>query len=349
VTYEEEPIETMTFGKHKGIRLEEIPDSYIQWLVREVGLTPQLRKGFEKAGKDVEMVMSFGKHKDDKVNDLPKNYIDWMNDVGVLDERPALKQRLQELGKIAPDEGSEEESLSPFNSHYAGNLVFIDLEAVRTSVEVNNISASHIVQLGAVDGLGRRFEIDIRPPITWDQLPDDPASKNFFIDNGFENFFDETRELPTFQQAWPLILKWMKGEDTSTEAKDPALKKGIRVCDEGATRNPDHPVLLIAHYGINYDFPMLQEEVRRIGEPTDFLHNPFSCMDSFKVLQANGKRNVDRPWSLFSLHSRATNTVLENHHTALADSEALKAVFEKDVVFNNIFQHAVVERMRTLS
>ena len=99
--------------------------------------------------------------------------------------------------------------------------------------------------------------------------------------------------------------------------------------------------------------------------------------------------------SLVSLHSRATNTVLENHHTALADSEALKvtlythmharaliqkvqrtppnarvyiqtirrlptfeetlrtittqAVFEKDVVFNNIFQHAVVERMRTLS
>lgn len=38
---------TMPFGKHKGARLEDVPDDYLRWLLRNCDLGPIIRKAIE--------------------------------------------------------------------------------------------------------------------------------------------------------------------------------------------------------------------------------------------------------------------------------------------------------------
>lgn len=38
---------TITFGKHKGTAIQDLPADYIQWLMRQEDLDPYLRKALE--------------------------------------------------------------------------------------------------------------------------------------------------------------------------------------------------------------------------------------------------------------------------------------------------------------
>jgi exodeoxyribonuclease X len=38
----------MTFGKHKGLAIEDVPRDYVQWLLRQPDLDPYLRRAFER-------------------------------------------------------------------------------------------------------------------------------------------------------------------------------------------------------------------------------------------------------------------------------------------------------------
>ena len=39
-----EPVSIMPFGKYKGCRFEDIPDSYFDWLIRQDWLRPKLKR-----------------------------------------------------------------------------------------------------------------------------------------------------------------------------------------------------------------------------------------------------------------------------------------------------------------
>ena len=124
------------FGKHKGIRLEDVPESYLMWLIGNETIwkkRPDLwrtlyRNGFvrdrpppdveeakrptrsaksdDEVPKDdgeVDFVFNFGKHRSQKWDDVPASYRDWVVKNDVWKNRPDLKEALQSAGVIDTD------------------------------------------------------------------------------------------------------------------------------------------------------------------------------------------------------------------------------------------------------
>ena len=43
---------TMPFGRHKGVAIEDLPDSYLTWLLEEVALRGRLKTAVEREWED---------------------------------------------------------------------------------------------------------------------------------------------------------------------------------------------------------------------------------------------------------------------------------------------------------
>lgn len=125
------------FGKHKGIRIEDVPESYLMWLVTNESIwkkrpelwralaysglvrdePPPLDAGREakrptyvesndalpKPTGKVDYVFNFGKHRSEQWEDVPISYRDWVVKNDVWKNRPDLKEALQSAGVIEVD------------------------------------------------------------------------------------------------------------------------------------------------------------------------------------------------------------------------------------------------------
>ena len=124
------------FGKHKGIRLEDVPESYLVWLISNETIWKKrtdlwralYRNGFVRDGPPpaveeakrptrsaksddkgpndegkVDYVFNFGKHRSQKWDDAPASYRDWVVKNDVWKNRPDLKEALQSAGVIDSD------------------------------------------------------------------------------------------------------------------------------------------------------------------------------------------------------------------------------------------------------
>jgi len=122
------------FGKHNGIRLEDVPESYLMWLVGNESVwkkRPALWRALARFGlirdepppaageakrqtyvesddelsnptenKKVDYVFNFGKHRSEQWEDVPLSYRDWVVKNDVWKNRPDLKDALSAAGVI---------------------------------------------------------------------------------------------------------------------------------------------------------------------------------------------------------------------------------------------------------
>jgi uncharacterized protein (DUF3820 family) len=81
---------TIDFGKHENERIEDLPQSYIDWLNKKYRhvdkfktffriMDHKLRSNPKLAVIPLKPVMPFGKHKGILLDNLPNNYIVWLN------------------------------------------------------------------------------------------------------------------------------------------------------------------------------------------------------------------------------------------------------------------------------
>ena len=125
------------FGKHKGVRIEDVPESYLMWLVTNESIWKKrsdlwralARNGLIRdeppptdAGREakrptyvesndapqkfpgnVDYVFNFGKHRSEQWEDVPISYRDWVVKNEVWKNRPDLKEALQSAGVIEVD------------------------------------------------------------------------------------------------------------------------------------------------------------------------------------------------------------------------------------------------------
>eukprot|EP00547_Thalassionema_nitzschioides_P018615 CAMPEP_0194255246 /NCGR_PEP_ID=MMETSP0158-20130606/33907_1 /TAXON_ID=33649 /ORGANISM="Thalassionema nitzschioides, Strain L26-B" /LENGTH=624 /DNA_ID=CAMNT_0038993537 /DNA_START=116 /DNA_END=1987 /DNA_ORIENTATION=- len=103
------------FGKHKGLRLEDVPKNYVEnfiikrevWRKRkdlwkvlfQIGLVLE-EPPSEEREKTVNYVFDFGKYKGQPWDEVPMSYRQWIVAEGVWQNRPELKSSLVEAGLV---------------------------------------------------------------------------------------------------------------------------------------------------------------------------------------------------------------------------------------------------------
>mmetsp|Transcript_7637 Transcript_7637/g.11678 ORF Transcript_7637/g.11678 Transcript_7637/m.11678 type:complete len:637 (-) Transcript_7637:57-1967(-) len=112
------------FGKHKGLRLEDVPKNYVEnFIVKQevyrkrndlwralfqMGLV--LEEPLKKENDDVvNFVFDFGKYSGQTWSEVPRSYRQWIVAEGVWKNRPELKSALVEAGFVEPGETIEDD------------------------------------------------------------------------------------------------------------------------------------------------------------------------------------------------------------------------------------------------
>ncbi len=187
---------------------------------------------------------------------------------------------------------------------HASNIIFFDVEAVHTT-NISDTKGTHIVQFGAVDGLGRTFSVDIRPAVQWAQVNDDGG---FFSAHNFQRFFTPSALAANsdFTHTWPRIREWIfRGPGRS-----------------------NRPVVLVGHNIFAYDVPVLKKE---LGPLHYDLFNPDVVLfDTLRVLREWRRPSRPGELKLEVLHQRYVGSPSPHAHCALADAQAVRRLVQVD-------------------
>ncbi|CAJ2501131.1 Uu.00g039840.m01.CDS01 [Anthostomella pinea] len=89
---------TLTFGKHAGKRLEEVPDDYIAWL--KAGEMINTNAALKAAVQEWDTIprvyhLCFGKYKGRTLDEVPPTYLNWLHDFGAEEGHDDLRQALK--------------------------------------------------------------------------------------------------------------------------------------------------------------------------------------------------------------------------------------------------------------
>ena len=95
----------MSFGKHKGKLLHELPMDYVRWMAADdvlsnkpVEFVTEMRRIFPEIWKTSEMKMDFGKHNGTLLHEVPKDYLKWMARDNVLStKRPEFAMEMKRV------------------------------------------------------------------------------------------------------------------------------------------------------------------------------------------------------------------------------------------------------------
>ena len=72
---------TITFGKHSGKPISEVPQSYLLWCAENMDFkSDKLKQEIESAIDMDRVTLGFGKYKDTPLDEIPNDYLIWLVD-----------------------------------------------------------------------------------------------------------------------------------------------------------------------------------------------------------------------------------------------------------------------------
>lgn len=282
-------VEVMTFGKHKGRPLADLPADYVTWMENNGVLANRhrLRNALIRLGKlQKNILFTYPQHvvANTKVEPLPVPYgcakaflppaplsfpslPSTISSTSMSSPEPPLPLVGLETQLISESDldASILTALAPFRAvppSLPANVVFLDIENVYVT-DIQDIASSHLVQIGAVDGEGREMQVSVRPPL---RFTDVSLAHPFFVNSGFQRFF--LPSLPVFASAWPAVAGWLfdpaqgRGVDTSGVSN-------IGTAPENPTSNLNsNKIFLVGHNFVKFDLVRIDQELRRISPVT---------------------------------------------------------------------------------
>ncbi len=272
----------MPFGKHKGLRLEDIPPSYVTWLEREGALDkrPELKRAFASLGRVEDALQYDYTHlKASHLNPFVRNSSTprpslppfWGAGMSFLPSGAA--PNAEAPAALSPEAIAALEPFREVPKSLPPHLVFFDLETVHTST-LSDLANNHIAQIGAVDGTGREFQAAVRPPVAWSTVA---AASSFFVENDFQRFFRSPND---FRGGWDLFRRWLwdpaqgrgrVGERARAHApaagEVPSGSPSLiyNSSSNSGSKTQHRPVVLIGHNMIKFDLLRVDKELRRLG------------------------------------------------------------------------------------
>jgi DNA polymerase III epsilon subunit-like protein len=132
-------------------------------------------------------------------------------------------------------------------------VVFLDLETTGLSIILD-----HIVEMGVVANTGEVFSTVVKPPV----LSSIPSV------HGIED--TELAKGPAFPEAFARLVRFLDGLSENALSEDESSTDELAVSHLKSVI-PD--VILVAHNGIRFDFPMLLSECYRCNMPLDAMNN----------------------------------------------------------------------------
>jgi len=363
------PTDVMTFGKYKGLPYSRIPESYVEWMANNgiLNRNPALRDVFVRLGK-IEPWKPFT-YNENLAGVLNKSEKIPYDMCGYSLEAPANSTRRTGLfgdttpswRELTPEAKAALEPYMEVPAALPRNVVFFDLESVYVT-DISDIANSYICQIGAMDGAGNEFLLNINPPCDFYSVS---KLSPFFVEYGFQRFF--TSENPNFAAGWPKFAEWLFSANNGRDIANA-------------------PVIMIGHNIVRYDLQLLDQELRRIspvelsgarplarsfsspnstsasaaaaaaasarsaimpppGFPTwrdqFFQHNnrffdTFLAMPRFTGLPWSPGKGA---WSLSNLHNHATSKPMRGlAHDALVDVSALRDIFFSSNILGAFFR-----------
>ena len=130
-------------------------------------------------------------------------------------------------------------------------VVFLDLETTGLSIFLD-----HIVEMGVVANTGEIFSTVVKPPVP------SPSSSVHGIDN------TELAKGPAFPEAFARLVRFLDGLSENALSEDESSTDELAV-SRLKSSIPD--VILVAHNGIRFDFPMLLSECYRCNMSLDAM------------------------------------------------------------------------------
>lgn len=188
-------------------------------------------------------------------------------------------------------------------------IVLFDIESVpnvkpalmRDGRSIPNASASNIVQMsfGGFDGTPLVAYRNINPQVDWKVI------------SGFTSYVErcwkaKPGELDAYSKVLPIFAEAMPGVLS-------ALRRAL-----------GPRVILVAHNGNQWDFPILRRQMAEAG-----LKFPFEIKTFDTQFIAKKFRRVDpkdKKWSLGYVYSRAFGEKIKDAHTSEADTKALARI-----------------------